>query len=169
MRAAAAGGDHLLEQADVAAAMFHVVDDEVEPAGIEHGAEAGSEELKDELAEKQLALLEPLANAGHCDSRACATAFRRASFSMNCGWSSTCGIDDVFGSFSAIDGQRAFAIDAAHVAKQLFGPGDGVRCEDDVVHGGQGRIGAERLALEHVKGSAGDLPAAEGRRSERPR
>ena len=69
------------------------------------------------------------------------------------------GIDDVFWHFPAMDGQCALAVDASHVAEQLFGPRDGVRGQDDIFHGGQRRILAEWLLLEYVERGAGDLTA----------
>src|SRR5580698_8374002 len=55
--AAAAGRDHLFHQANVAAPVFHVEDHEVHSAGIEHGSDAGREELKKKLTKQSLALL----------------------------------------------------------------------------------------------------------------
>src|SRR5215472_14130217 len=90
--ASAAGSDHLFQQAKIEAAVLHVVDDEVEAAGIEHGPEAGGEEFQYKLAQEQVALLQPLAKAGHSASFAPrAAAFRRESLSRNSGLSSTCG------------------------------------------------------------------------------
>ncbi len=42
------------KQVDVAASVLHIEDHEVEPAGREHGSDAGAEKLQHHLAEEQI-------------------------------------------------------------------------------------------------------------------
>jgi hypothetical protein len=72
------------------------------------------------------------------------------------------GVRYVLWDFSTIDGEGAFAVDAAHVAEELFGPGDGVGGEDDVVHRAEGRVGTERFFFEDIEGGTGDAAGLEG-------
>src|ERR1035437_299288 len=50
--AAATGSDHLFKEVDIAAAMLHVVDDEVQAAGIEHGPNAWRKEFEQQLSQQ---------------------------------------------------------------------------------------------------------------------
>ena len=50
---------------DVAATVLHVEDHEVEPAGGQHGPDAGAEELEHHLSEQYVSLFKPLSKLDH--------------------------------------------------------------------------------------------------------
>jgi hypothetical protein len=58
----------LLEQSDVAAAMFHIEDHELEAGGVEDWTKTRREELERELAEDGFSFAQALANGLHRDS-----------------------------------------------------------------------------------------------------
>ena len=67
-------------------------------------------------------------------------------------------VNDVRWNFAASDGQRAFTVDAPHVAKQLRRPSYGMRRKNDVVEAYELGIRLKRFSLEYIQRRAAYAP-----------